>query len=150
MLRHCCTWHTECQATVSPASISSVTICTCTRLHLGTGKTQNVPRMRQFKSIQKGNNLPSASTVRNVSLAPAFQTSSWTPRSPISISLCLLAAVLSSLFLSALSLPHSNISPSPIPPRVSLFHPPHWVFDSCLQAAFGVLQTMRKLGCKPA
>lgn len=26
-------WHTKCQATMSPASISSVTICTCTSLH---------------------------------------------------------------------------------------------------------------------
>lgn len=36
----------------------------------------------------------------------------------------------------------------------ALFHPglhsPRWVFDRCLQAALGVLQTIRKLGCEPA
>lgn len=38
------------------------------------------------KNTQKGNNLPSARTICNASLAPVFQISSWTQGLPIDIS----------------------------------------------------------------
>lgn len=101
-------------------------------------------------------NHPSAGTIPNASLLPAFQTSSWTKGSSIDISLCPLAANIILPLVQCLSLATQQYFPiplllAPFHPECPFSHLPRRAFDRSTSRPHLVLcRKSRQLSSKPA